>query len=66
MLLEVLIIGFGEIPSVVDAAAFPALLCGLGYKQRGGEHILAFPAGRRVEDFIHHVPLPESYNFLDL
>ena len=46
VILEILIVGFGEIPSIMDAPAFPAILSGLGYKQRSGEHVLAFPAGR--------------------
>ena len=32
VILEMLIISFGEISSVVDAPAFPAFLGGLGYK----------------------------------
>ena len=61
-----LIIDLGEIPSEVDAPAFPAFLGGLGDEQGDGEHVLAFPAFGRVKDFVHHVPLPEPYYLLRL
>jgi hypothetical protein len=32
VILKMLIVGFGEISSVVDASTFPAILSGLGYK----------------------------------
>ena len=59
-----LMVGFGEISSKVHAPAFPALLGRLGHEQRHCEHVLTFPALGRIEDLVHHVPLPEPDDLL--
>ena len=64
MFFEVFVVGLREIASEMNASAFPALMGGLGHKQADGEHILAFPAARRIKDLVHYVPLPEFDNFL--
>lgn len=63
MFFEVFIVGMGVIAAVVDAPAFLSHICAAGHKQAQGEHILAFPALRRIEDLVHNVPLPEADYF---
>jgi len=64
MLFEMLVVGIGEIAPEVDTPAFLPYFGGTGHQEADGEHILAFPAGWGIEDFVHHVSLPEPDNFL--
>jgi hypothetical protein len=64
MFFEVLIIGAWEIASEVHAPAFLPYFGCTGHQQANREHILAFPASRPIEDFVHHISLPEFDNFL--
>ena len=66
MLLEASVVAVGEIASEVHAPAFLTPLGGGGYEQADREHVLALPAFGRIEDFVHHVSLPEPDNFLRL
>jgi len=66
MFFEVLIVGFREIASEVDASTLLPHLGRLRHKKASGEHVLAFPAFGRIKDFVHHVPLPESDDLLGL
>jgi hypothetical protein len=64
MFFEVLVVGVGEIASKVHASAFlPHFGC-TGHQQTNRKHILAFPARRPIEDFVHHISLPEFDNLL--
>ena len=63
MFFEVFIVDVWVVASVMYASAFPSVLGGAGHQQTDGKHILAFPALRGVKDFIHHIALPETYNF---
>jgi len=56
---ELGVVGFREVASGMDAAAFSPIEGGLRDKQADGEHILELPALGIDELFIHNVSLPE-------
>lgn len=56
-------IGIGVVGAIVDAPGFGALLGGLDHEAGDGEHVLGFPAGGVVKDFVENVLRPEVDDF---
>ena len=64
MIFEMFVVALRKVTSEMYAPAFFSLLGGISHKLRDREHILTFPALRRIEDFVHYISLPESDDFL--